>query len=152
MRRIEIPLACAVSVTLLAASGCGQQSSPSAVDFGAAEEITQFINSDGAPAGAASHANGVEDDLTDADLWSDLEQESIQLKEKLLIVKGSKGIVACSYLNVETFHATEEACAIVPAADFDAMLDSRVTAVSNEARELGIFVGMSGREALKRIR
>lgn len=152
MRRIEIPLACAVSVTLLAASGCGQQGAPSGVDPGTAEEITQFINSDGGRADATSHANGIEDNLTDADLWSDLEQETIQLKEKLLIVKGSKGIAACSYLNVETFDVTDEACAIVPAADFDAMLDSRVTAVSNEARELGIFVGMSGREALKRIR
>ena len=81
-----------------------------------------------------------------------LARRSIQLEQTLLVVKGSKGVVACPYLNIDTFNATDEPCAIVPAADFEGMLESRVTAVSDSAEQLGIIVGMPGREALDRIR
>lgn len=87
-----------------------------------------------------------------ADFWVGLDRHEIQLKQKLLVVKGSKGIVACPYVDVGIFTRTKEACAIVPAADIDGMLRSKVKAVSPAARELGIEVGMSGREALERIR
>jgi uncharacterized protein YunC (DUF1805 family) len=50
------------------------------------------------------------------------------------------------------FAKTGEACAIVPAAKIDGMVDSRVTAVTPKAQELGIEVGMSGRDALEKIR
>jgi len=87
------------------------------------------------------------------DPWRGLEQHELQLVEqKLLVVKGSRGVVGCPYLDVEVFERLDEACAIVPAADTAGMLDSKVTAVTTRARALGIEVGMSGREALDRIR
>ena len=86
------------------------------------------------------------------DFWSGLERHEIQLGQKLLIVRGSRGIVACPYLDIGAFERFGEACAIVPAATVDGMPDSRVTAVTPRAAELGIEVGMPGREALERIR
>lgn len=86
------------------------------------------------------------------DPWRGLERHELQLEQKLLVVKGSRGVVACPYLDIDTFERLDEACAIVPAADTAGMLDSKVTAVTTRARALGIEVGMSGREALDRIR
>jgi len=45
--------------------------------------------------------------------WSGLSKEHIQLQLPLLIIKGSKGFLACGYVNVETCNKTGEACAIV---------------------------------------
>lgn len=87
-----------------------------------------------------------------AGFWNGLERHEIQLKQKLLVVKGSRGVVACPYLKLETFARMDEVCAIVPAANIDGMLKSKVTAVTPAAQKLGIEVGMSGREALERIR
>lgn len=86
------------------------------------------------------------------DPWRGLERHEIQLDQKLLVVKGSRGVVGCPYLDVGTFERLDEACAIVPAKDLAGMLESKVTAVTPRARALGIEVGMSGREALDRIR
>jgi uncharacterized protein YunC (DUF1805 family) len=86
------------------------------------------------------------------EFWNGLERHEIQLKQKLLVVKGSRGIVACPYLRIETFARGGEACAIVAAATIDGMPASKVSAVTPKAQELGIEVGMSGREALERIR
>jgi len=87
-----------------------------------------------------------------AGFWTGLERHEIQLKQKLLVVKGSKGIVACPYVDIAMFTRTQEALAIVPARDIDGMPNSKVKAVTPAAQALGIEVGMSGREALERIR
>jgi uncharacterized protein YunC (DUF1805 family) len=84
--------------------------------------------------------------------WSGFTRESIQLGQTLLIVKGSKGLAGCTYLNIDTFERFGEACAIIPAGDFDKMLDAKVSAVTSHAKALGIEVGMSGREALELLR
>ena len=84
--------------------------------------------------------------------WNGLTRESIQLGHILLTVKGSKGVAGCIYLNVDTFERFGEACVIIPAGDFDKMLDAKVSAVTSQAKALGIEVGMSGREALELLR
>ncbi len=84
--------------------------------------------------------------------WDGLTRESIQLGHILLTVKGSKGVAGCVYLNVDTFERFGEACAIIPAGSFDKMLDAKVSAVTSQAKALGIEVGMSGREALELLR
>ena len=84
--------------------------------------------------------------------WNGLTRESIQLDQTLLIVKGSKGLAGCTYLNIDTFERLGEACAIIPAGDFDKMLDATVSAVTSKAKALGIEVGMSGRDALELLR
>ena len=88
----------------------------------------------------------------DIDPWRGLERHEIQLDQKLLVVKGSRGVIGCPYLDVGMFAKLGEAFAIIPAADTAGMLDSKVTAVTPRARELGIEVGMLGRKALDRIR
>jgi uncharacterized protein YunC (DUF1805 family) len=85
-------------------------------------------------------------------IWRGLARHEIELDQKLLVVKGSKGVIGCPYLNVGSFEEFGEACAIIPAVDTAGMLDSKVTAVTAKAKELGIEVGMSGRDALDKIR
>lgn len=84
--------------------------------------------------------------------WNGFTRESIQLGQTLLIVKGSKGLAGCTYLNIDTFERFGEACAIIPAGDFDKMLDAKVSTVTSQAKGLGIEVGMPGREALELLR
>lgn len=84
--------------------------------------------------------------------WDGLTRESMQLGQTLLVVKGSKGLAGCTYLNIDTFQRGGEACVILPAADFDSMLDAKVTAATSAAEALGIQVGMPGREALELLR
>jgi len=86
------------------------------------------------------------------EFWDGLTRESIQLGHILLTVKGSKGVAGCIYLNVDTFERFGEACAIIPAGSFDKMLDAKVSAVTSQAKALGIEVGMPGREALELLR
>jgi len=104
-------------------------------------------SSDDAARGKAGAERGAH-----ADPWRGLERHELQLEQKLLVVKGSRGVVGCPYLDIDTFERLDEACALVPAADTAGMLDSKVTAVTSRARALGIELGMSGREALDRIR
>lgn len=107
------------------------------------------------PAARASNAEALNanDAHPSADpFWNGLERHEIPLAQTLLLVKGSRGIAACPYLNVEMFEKTGEACIIIPAARIDGMLDSKVTALTPKARELGIEIGMPGREALDKIR
>jgi hypothetical protein len=73
------------------------------------------------PAGEASHAtpnSSAADEVTvkqstpspaEDDAWRGLERHEIQLDQKLLIVKGSKGVIGCPYLNVGSFEKFGEA-------------------------------------------
>jgi len=79
------------------------------------------------------------------------EKHHIQLKSPLLLIKGGKGILACGYLNIETFNKTGEVAAIVTGVrTHEDMLKAKVIAVSNAGREAGIEIGMPGEDALKK--
>jgi uncharacterized protein YunC (DUF1805 family) len=81
------------------------------------------------------------------------ESHHVQLHQPLLILKGSKGLLGCGYLNIETFDKTGEAAAIVSGvATFDDMASAVVAKVSRTAQELGLRVGMTGAQALELIR
>ncbi len=85
--------------------------------------------------------------------WEGLERHRIDLKRPLLVVRGAKGLLACGYLNVETFNRTGEAGAIVTGvSDFEDMLRAKVTAVSEAAAAAGVAPGMSGAEAIEKLR
>ena len=81
------------------------------------------------------------------------EQEyRIDLALPLLIITVPKGILACGYLNIETFNTTGEACAIVSGvSDFDDMRKALVKDVSLEAAKLGVEIGETGESALKKM-
>jgi uncharacterized protein YunC (DUF1805 family) len=82
-----------------------------------------------------------------------LEKHRIDLKLPLLILRGKRGLLACGYLNVETFNKTGEIAAIVTGVkDFDAMLTAKVAKVSSAAEAAGIAVGMTGSDVVERIR
>ena len=84
---------------------------------------------------------------------SGFETHHIALKLPLLLLKGSKGLLACGYLSVETFNKTGEAAAIVTGVKtFDDMAAATVAKVSRAGEELGLHVGMTGAQALERIR
>ena len=123
--------------------GCGAPPSdpPGAVDSNESEPI----------AADTPTTPGAEPAATD-DFWQGLERHEIQLDQKLLVVKGSRGVIGCPYLNIASLEKFGETCAIIPAVDIDGMLESKVTAVTPKAAALGIEVGMPGREALDRIR
>lgn len=72
----------------------------------------------------------------------------VELKRPLLIMKAPQGFVACGYINVETCNRTEDACALVNAANFDDMKAASIVAVSQQAAALGIRIGDSGESAL----
>ena len=68
----------------------------------------------------------------------------------LMIIKGSKGFLACGYINADTAEKLSHACAIVRGVkDFGDMLSAKVCAVSSAARALGVEEGICGAEALK---
>ncbi|CAJ49403.1 conserved hypotheticalprotein [Bordetella avium 197N] len=79
----------------------------------------------------------------------DFEQIRHELARPLLLLKGSRGILACGYLNVATFDKTAEAAAIVTGVvDHEQMLAAPLIAVSQAAQALGLRTGMTGAEAL----
>lgn len=85
--------------------------------------------------------------------WNNLTRERVELKLPLLVIQGSKGLLACAYLDIATCNKTGEACAIVSGVNTHAdMLTAPVKAVSDNAKALGIEVGMNGLEAVNRLR
>jgi uncharacterized protein YunC (DUF1805 family) len=85
--------------------------------------------------------------------WDGLERHRIDLKLPLLVVRGTRGVLACGYLNVETFNKTGEAGAIVSGVrTFDDMLTAKVVAASTAAAQAGILPGMTGAEVVELIR
>lgn len=85
--------------------------------------------------------------------WKGLERHRIELKRPLLLIRGRRGLLACGYFNVETFDKTGEAAAIVAGVnDFEDMLRAKVTAVSRAAAAAGVTPGMTGLEAIEKLR
>lgn len=78
-----------------------------------------------------------------------IETLRFELKRPLLVMKGTKGFLACGYINPETCNKTEEVCAIVSGVnDFEDMKKASIVAVSKAAEAMGIKVGDTGESAL----
>lgn len=74
------------------------------------------------------------------------------LEKPLLLIKEENGFLACAYINVETCNKTGEACAIVSGVNnYDDMKATKIVAVSEQAKELGINVGDTGQSALEKM-
>ena len=70
----------------------------------------------------------------------------------LLVIQAEKGMLGCGYLSVETADKLGHALAIVTGvACYDDMLNASVVRVSSAAAVLGVTVGMTGRDALRRM-
>lgn len=77
----------------------------------------------------------------------------LPLNRPLLVVKGSRGVLACGYLSIDALEKNGDNAAIVRGvASHQDMLDATVQQVTSGAESLGVREGMSGREALERFR
>ncbi|MDB4459125.1 DUF1805 domain-containing protein [bacterium] len=77
--------------------------------------------------------------------WDGFQRTRHDLKRPLLVISGSKGVLACGYLNVATFDKLGDAGAIVRGVNnFEDMLTAKVVECSESASELGVELGMSG--------
>ena len=70
----------------------------------------------------------------------------------LLLMVGEKGFIMCGYLNVEVAERLQVAAAMVSGVkSFQDVLEAEIKAATSKARELGISLGIKGREALKKL-
>jgi uncharacterized protein YunC (DUF1805 family) len=81
-----------------------------------------------------------------------LEKFQIQFELPLLIIRASKGILACGYINIETCNVAGDACAIVSGvSNLEELVQGEVKQVSEKAAELGVEVGDTGQMALDKM-
>jgi len=70
----------------------------------------------------------------------------------LLLMVGEKGFIMCGYLNVEVAERLQVAAAMVSGVkSFQDVLEAEIKAATSKAREMGISLGMKGREALRKL-
>ena len=74
----------------------------------------------------------------------------IHFQKPLLIIKGSKGIMACKYIDISTANKAGDAvCLFSNVNNFDDMLESNVVECTKGAEDLGIKNGMKGKDVVK---
>ena len=67
----------------------------------------------------------------------------------VLMIGAENGFLGCGYFNIEIANKVNDVCAIVTGVKTpDDMLDAKVVAVSTAASQMGIELGMTGKEAL----
>ena len=67
----------------------------------------------------------------------------------LLAISAKNGMLACGYLKVETADKLGDALAIVTGVScYEDMLEKTVVSVSKSAQDMGVEIGMIGRDAL----
>ena len=70
----------------------------------------------------------------------------------LLLMVGEKGFIMCGYLNMEVAERLQVAAAMVSGVkSFQDVLKAEIKAATSKAREMGISLGMKGREALRKL-
>jgi uncharacterized protein YunC (DUF1805 family) len=73
-------------------------------------------------------------------------------KYPLLVIRAEKGFLMCGYLNVNAAETLGDAAAKVKGVQsIEDMLKAKVVEVTQLARELGIELGMTGREAMEKM-
>lgn len=71
-------------------------------------------------------------------------------KAPLLVIKADKGFVMCGYLDMDTAGVLGDAAVKVKGVStFDDVLKAPVVGATQEAANIGIKVGMTGKEALE---
>lgn len=70
----------------------------------------------------------------------------------LILIKADKGFVMCGYLNMEVADRLEDiACKVSGVSNFDELLDAEIIELTENARNMGIQIGMKGKEVLERM-
>lgn len=71
----------------------------------------------------------------------------------ILVIKAKNGFLGCGYISLDTAERVGDAVAIVSGVkNFDDMLNARVKSVSSAAAKLGVVPGLSGKEALLKMK
>jgi uncharacterized protein YunC (DUF1805 family) len=82
----------------------------------------------------------------------DKELEAVRVQTShanILMIKSQTGFLGCGYFDIETANKLEEPVAIVTGVkDFQDMLNAKVIKLSKAAEEMGLSLGISGKEAL----
>ncbi len=72
---------------------------------------------------------------------------------KILLINAEKGSLGCAYINLAAAEKFGHALAIVSGVNsYEDMLNAEVKSVSSAAAALGVAIGMSGKEALMKMR
>ncbi|HAX61368.1 MAG TPA: DUF1805 domain-containing protein [Elusimicrobia bacterium] len=70
----------------------------------------------------------------------------------LVMAVGNKGFVMCGYLNIDAAEKMGDcACVVKGVKNVDELLAGEVVAMTSGAKNLGIKVGMTGKEALEKM-
>jgi uncharacterized protein YunC (DUF1805 family) len=73
-------------------------------------------------------------------------------KYPLLVIRAEKGFLMCGYLNTNAAETLgDKAAKVKGVQSFEDMLKATVVEVTKFARDLGVEVGMTGREALEKM-
>lgn len=73
-------------------------------------------------------------------------------KYPLLVIRAEKGFLMCGYLNVNAAESLGDVAAKVKGVhSFEDMLKAQIVEITQQARELGIEPGMTGKEALEKM-
>ena len=68
----------------------------------------------------------------------------------LLVIKADKGFVMCGYLDIGTAEVLGDvAVRVRGVSSFEDVLNAEIVDATRSAKELGIIIGMSGRDALE---
>jgi len=81
---------------------------------------------------------------------NDFQTTRHELSLPLLMISGSKGVLACGYLSTAALEKNGDAAAIVRGvSSFEDMLVAEIQEVTPQAIALGIRPGMTGQDALE---
>lgn len=70
----------------------------------------------------------------------------------IMLIQAKQGFLGCGYFDIETSNKLSEPVAIVTGVkSYEDMLEAKVIKVSKAAQELGIDIGLSGKEALLKL-
>ncbi len=73
-------------------------------------------------------------------------------KAPLVLIIAPKGYLMCGYLNIDTAEKLGQAAAIVRGVDnAEEIMNGKVSALTSQAKKLGIREGMLGKEAIERM-
>jgi uncharacterized protein YunC (DUF1805 family) len=73
-------------------------------------------------------------------------------KAPLVLLKAPKGFVMCGYLNITAVDKVGEAgCRVTGVKSYEDVLNAKLVEVSKAAAAMGCTIGMTGREAIKKM-
>lgn len=67
----------------------------------------------------------------------------------MMIILCKKGYIMCGYLNMQIAEKLEDTAVIIGGANLEDIINGKATAITKKAYEIGIRIGMFGKEIIK---